>query len=178
MAQYDTFHAPLLQVTDSTKGTNSAVIAGINYVVNDFKSRAAACPNGFVVSMSLGGAKSASVNSAAAQLVSQGIFLAVAAGNDAVDASNVSPGSEPSAFTVAAMDSTDTFATQFSNFGPLVDLLAPGVAVLSTWILNKTVSLQLLTYIVTELTFAKEHTIRYIYGNTSRSWPCCILTWS
>jgi subtilisin family serine protease len=89
--------------------------------------------------MSLGGSKSSSVNSAAASAVSAGLFLAVAAGNDGRDASGYSPASEPTAFTVGATDSADKIAS-FSNYGSLVDIFAPGVSILSTWIGGKTVS--------------------------------------
>ncbi|KAF1845068.1 subtilisin-like serine protease-like protein PR1A [Cucurbitaria berberidis CBS 394.84] len=115
----------------SGSGTNSGVIAGINYVANDAKTRS--CPNGAVANMSLGGSKSTAVNSAAANVVSSGVFLAVAAGNSAADASTFSPASEPTAYTVGATDSSDRFAS-FSNFGTAVDILAPGVAILSTWL--------------------------------------------
>jgi len=116
-------------------GTNSGVIAGINFVANDVKTRT--CPKGAVANMSLGGSRSSSVNSAAAGLVSAGVFLAVAAGNDAQDATNHSPASEPSAYTVGATDSSDNFA-YFSNFGSVVDMLAPGVSILSTWLNGST----------------------------------------
>jgi subtilisin family serine protease len=89
--------------------------------------------------MSLGGALSAVVNNATANVVA-GIFMAVAAGNDGKDAVNSSPASEPSAYTVGAMDSSDKFA-YFSNFGSAVDILAPGVSILSTWLNNGTVSI-------------------------------------
>lgn len=89
--------------------------------------------------MSLGGSRSTAVNSAAAGVVSAGVFLAVAAGNDAKDATNYSPASEASAYTVGATDSSDKLAS-FSNFGAPVDILAPGVAILSTWLNGGTVS--------------------------------------
>jgi len=120
------------------KGTNSGVIAGINFVANDVKTRS--CPNGAVANMSLGGGRSTAVNSAAANAVSAGVFMAVAAGNSAVDASNSSPASEPTVFTVGATDSSDRLAT-FSNYGSVVDILAPGVSILSTWLNGGTVSL-------------------------------------
>ncbi|KAI8941275.1 hypothetical protein NX059_002505 [Plenodomus lindquistii] len=110
-------------------GTMSGVLAGINFAANDSKSRNC---KGAVANLSLGGGKSAALNSAAANAVSAGLFLAVAAGNSAVDAGNASPASEPTVYTVGATDSNDKFAT-FSNFGPSVDILAPGVAILSTW---------------------------------------------
>ncbi|KAF1941291.1 subtilisin-like serine protease-like protein PR1A [Clathrospora elynae] len=115
----------------SGSGSNSGVIAGINYVANDVKTRS--CPKGAVANMSLGGSKSTAVNSAAANAVSAGVFMAVAAGNDGKDASNSSPASEPSVFTVGATDSSDSLAS-FSNFGAIVDILAPGVSILSTWL--------------------------------------------
>ncbi|KAF2449280.1 subtilisin-like serine protease-like protein PR1A [Karstenula rhodostoma CBS 690.94] len=114
----------------SGSGTNSGVIAGINFVASDVKTRS--CPNGAVANLSLGGGKSTSVNTAAAGVVSAGVFLAVAAGNEAQLASNVSPASEPTVFTVGATDSSDVFAS-FSNYGATVDGNAPGVSILSTW---------------------------------------------
>ncbi|KAF2193523.1 subtilisin-like serine protease-like protein PR1A [Zopfia rhizophila CBS 207.26] len=114
----------------SGSGTNSGVIAGINFAANDQKTRS--CPNGSVANMSLGGGKSTAVNSAAANAVAAGLFLAVAAGNDASNANNYSPASEPTAFTVGATDSSDRIAS-FSNYGSVVDVFAPGVSILSTW---------------------------------------------
>ncbi|KAF2642619.1 subtilisin-like serine protease-like protein PR1A [Massarina eburnea CBS 473.64] len=114
----------------SGSGTNSGVIAGINYVASDSQTRS--CPKGAVANMSLGGSKSTAVNSAAASVVSAGVFLAVAAGNDGANAANYSPASETSAFTVGATDSSDKIAS-FSNYGAVVDIFAPGVSILSTW---------------------------------------------
>jgi hypothetical protein len=90
--------------------------------------------------MSFGGLKSTALNSATANAVTAGIFMAVAAGNAAQDANDTSPASEPSAYTVGATDKSDNFAS-FSNFGPIVDILAPGVDILSTWTANGTVSI-------------------------------------
>ena len=97
------------------------------------------CPNGAVINMSLGGTRSTALNSAAANAVSSGIFMAVAAGNQAQNASNVSPASEPTVFTVGATDNSNRLAS-FSNFGTLIDVLAPGVSILSTWLNGGTVS--------------------------------------
>ncbi|KAH6633131.1 oryzin precursor [Boeremia exigua] len=112
-------------------GSNSGVLAGINFVANDSKTRTG-CTAGVVGSLSLGGSKSTAVNSAVASAVAAGVFMVVAAGNDARNSANVSPASEPTAFTVAASDSNDKFAT-FSNWGSSVDIIAPGVSILSTW---------------------------------------------
>ncbi|OAQ70604.1 Subtilisin-like serine protease PR1A [Pochonia chlamydosporia 170] len=112
-------------------GSYAGVIAGMEFVSQDYKTRG--CPNGAIASMSLGGPFSASVNQAAAAMVSSGVFLSVAAGNDGADAARYSPASEPSACTVGATTSTDA-RSSFSNFGKLVDIFAPGSAILSTWI--------------------------------------------
>ncbi|KAI8628626.1 subtilisin-like protease PR1K [Xylariaceae sp. FL1651] len=111
-------------------GSNSGVIAGMDFVVSDAPSRN--CPNGVVVNLSLGGGASSAVNQAAANVVSAGYFMAVAAGNSGADASTSSPASEPSVCTAGATDINDAFAS-YSNFGSLVDILAPGSNIQSTW---------------------------------------------
>ncbi|KAK0615229.1 peptidase S8/S53 domain-containing protein [Bombardia bombarda] len=112
-------------------GTLSGVIAGIDYVAADSATRN--CPNGSVANLSLGGSKSTAINAAAAAAIRAGVFLAVAAGNSDDDASFYSPASEPTVCTVGASDDTDTRAW-FSNYGTGVDVFAPGVDVLSSWI--------------------------------------------
>jgi subtilisin family serine protease len=104
-------------------GTNSGVIAGMDYV-------AASTAAGKVANMSLGGGFSQAVNDAAKNMVNNNVAVAVAAGNDGADASTKSPASEPSVLTVAAHDSNNVNAS-WSNFGSLVDLSAPGVSVVS-----------------------------------------------
>jgi subtilisin family serine protease len=104
-------------------GTNSGVIAGMDYVAASTVARK-------VANMSLGGGFSQAVNDAARNMVNKDVAVAVAAGNDGADASTKSPASEPSVLTVAAHDSNNTNAS-WSNFGSLVDLSAPGVNTLS-----------------------------------------------
>lgn len=118
-------------------GTNSGVIAGLDYVVKDVRTRN--CPKGAVGSMSLGGLRSTALNKAAADVVAAGVFLAVAAGNENSNARCYSPASEPSVFTVGATDQEDRRAS-FSNFGEDVDMFAPGVNIISTWLNGGTVS--------------------------------------
>ncbi|KAK4185257.1 alkaline protease [Podospora australis] len=115
----------------SGSGSTSGVVAGINYVTTNAKTRS--CPNGVVANMSLGGGYSASINNAAKALVDSGVFLAVAAGNDNANASGYSPASEPSVCTVGSSTSADA-KSSFSNYGSLVDVFAPGTSILSTWI--------------------------------------------
>lgn len=87
---------------DNGSGTFSNIIAGVDFVANDYKTRG--CPKGAVASMSLGGGKTQAVNDAVARLQRAGVFVAVAAGNDNADAANTSPASEPSVCTVGASD--------------------------------------------------------------------------
>ena len=64
-----------------------------------------------------------------------GVFFAVAAGNDGADACGHSPaaaGTTSGVDTVAATDSSDAEAS-WSNFGSCVDIWAPGVGVFSTY---------------------------------------------
>jgi subtilisin family serine protease len=65
------------------------------------------------------------------------VTFVVAAGNWYSDACNYSPSSEASAITVGAIDSTDT-AAAFSNSGSCVDIMAPGVHIISAAITSPT----------------------------------------
>ncbi|KAI2619503.1 subtilisin-like protein [Hypomontagnella submonticulosa] len=120
-----------VKVLDSSgSGTTSGVIAGMNFVTSDVKTRS--CPAGAVANMSLGGGSSSSINSAAKAMINAGVFLAVAAGNDNQNAANSSPASEPTVCTVGATTNADARAS-YSNYGSVVDIFAPGTNILSTW---------------------------------------------
>jgi subtilisin family serine protease len=67
-----------------------------------------------------------------ADLVAAGVPAVVAAGNQNKDACGVSPARVASAITVGATTSSDSRAT-FSNFGPCLDLFAPGQGITSAW---------------------------------------------
>lgn len=84
-----------------------------------------------VVNLSLAGDRSEAVNRAIRTMTSRGWIVVVAAGNDGRDACLYSPASETSAITVASANMLDEFS-DFSNYGPCVDLVAPGEAILST----------------------------------------------
>lgn len=144
----------------------------MNYVANDAKTRS--CPNGAVANMSLGGSKSTAVNSAAANVVTAGVFLAVAAGNEATDAANSSPASEPTVYTVGATDSTDKLAS-FSNYGTIVDILAPGVSILSTWLNGGTVSSEYINISFNSQTDTRvEHHLWNLHGHSPCYWSRCL----
>lgn len=106
-------------------GWMSAVIAGIDWVIADHEVGQPAVAN-----LSLGGTKSRIMNSAVARGVADGVTFVVAAGNSNADACNASPASEATALTVGASGSADLRAS-FSNWGPCLDVFAPGVAITS-----------------------------------------------
>lgn len=114
----------------SGSGSNSGVIAGVNWVAQNHISPA-------VANMSLGGGASQAVDDAVNSLANSGVFLAVAAGNSNADACNTSPARAANTTTVAASDRNDARAS-FSNYGGCVDLYAPGVNITSTWLNNGT----------------------------------------
>ena len=91
-----------------------------------------------VINLSLGSdVPVPSVDAAVSTAVSQGYTVVVAAGNSADDACNHSPAASPAAITVGASTRYDQQAG-FSNFGPCVDVYAPGSGVKSAWISSDT----------------------------------------
>lgn len=130
----------------NAEGTISDVICGLDWVVKHKKTID-------VVNLSLSSAGNARtcqtspLHRAVCQTVNAGIPVVVAAGNQASDASTRVPAAYDEVITVAAMSDTDgkpgglspescsrnaddTFAS-FSNFGPAVDIAAPGDCILS-----------------------------------------------
>jgi hypothetical protein len=116
-------------LSDSGSGTNSDVIAGINWAAS--QARSSGRPS--VANLSLGGGASTAVDSAVNNAVSAGVHFAVAAGNSNVDAGSTSPARVAAANTVGAVDSSNRKAS-FSNYGSVLDVWAPGVNILSAWI--------------------------------------------
>lgn len=90
------------------------------------------------MNMSLGGSRSGAINSAINAIRAAGCVPVVAAGNENVDAANDSPASATGAITVGAIDQTTDARASFSNFGPKVDVFAPGVKVQSVGISSTT----------------------------------------
>jgi len=115
----------------SGSGANSGVISGIEWAVNDAKSKGRI--GRALANMSLGGVLNKATNQAVAAAVKAGLFMGIAAGNDGLPAALFSPASEKTACTVGATDKTDARAS-YSNFGSVVDIFAPGSEILSTWI--------------------------------------------
>ncbi|MFI0794197.1 S8 family serine peptidase [Micromonospora rubida] len=108
--------------------TLSILITGINWMVADHLAGQPAVAN-IGVQSTLNNA----LNNAVANAVADGITVTVPAGNSNANACQFSPASAPTALTVAATQSNDSRAS-FSNYGPCVDIFAPGVSIRSAWI--------------------------------------------
>lgn len=132
-----------IKVLDSSgAGSISDIIAGIDYVTSHSDEID-------VVNLSFGcECSSPALDAAINNAVQGGIVFVVAAGNDHKDASSFSPARNPNVIAVSAMADSDgkcgglgtstkygnddTFAS-FSNYGEPIDMVAPGVGILSTY---------------------------------------------
>ncbi len=116
---------------NSGSATFSQAIAGIDWVTEDHTTRPA------VANISFSGPSSAAMDDAVRHSIGDGVIYAIAAGNSSADASTASPARVAQAITVGATSRSDAFAS-FSNFGPGVDILAPGVNIVSAWLTSNT----------------------------------------
>jgi oryzin len=114
------------------KSSTDIVLDGYEWAVSNITNTPGRAAKS-VISMSLGGGHSDAFNAAVEAAYSKGVLTVVASGNSYADASSYSPASAPNAITVGAIDSANA-KPSFSNFGPVVDIFAPGVDILSTWI--------------------------------------------
>jgi subtilisin family serine protease len=113
-------------------GTWSDVIDGVNFVTWH-RSQPGQHGSPAVANMSLGGATHRAVDAAVRNSIRARVTYVVAAGNGNSDAGTYSPAGVPEAITVGATNRYDARA-EFSNYGPSLDLFAPGVSIPSAWI--------------------------------------------
>lgn len=119
----------------SGSGSNSQVIAGINWVTT--QQRNANPKVTAVANMSLGGSASSALDTAVQNSINAGVIYAIAAGNSNANACNYSPARVGAAITVGATTSTDARAS-YSNYGTCLDLFAPGSSITSAWYTSNT----------------------------------------
>jgi aqualysin 1 len=141
----------------SGSGTNSGVIAGVNWVTNN-RIRPA------VANMSLGGGASSALDNAVTNSINSGVTYVVAAGNSNANACNYSPARVSSAITVGSTTSSDS-RSSFSNFGSCVNIFAPGSSITSAWHTSNTA-----TNTISGTSMASPHVAGvaalYLQGNT------------
>jgi|GEM_PF-1372172 len=143
-----------VKVLDSTGyGSDAQVICGLDYI--------ATLPGPMVVNMSLGDSNRAgetacdasALHRAICNLTSRGITVVAAAGNDGTDATGFVPAAWDEVVAVSAFTDfdgqrssagcqldfsdygyqCDDMLADFSNYGSVVDVTAPGVHIYSTW---------------------------------------------
>ncbi|MBO6575194.1 MAG: S8 family serine peptidase [Rhodothermales bacterium] len=121
-----------LKVLNDEGTTDVSVVVA---AVEEIAKRKAAQPNTpMVVNMSLGEVvgttEDTALDIAIDRAAKLGVIFVVAAGNQGVDASKVTPAKAKSAITVGSHDMLGAFSW-FSNHGKVIDILAPGDEVVS-----------------------------------------------
>ncbi|MFE7777167.1 S8 family peptidase [Streptomyces sp. NPDC057445] len=110
---------------DNGSGTTEQVVAGIDWVTKNHQGPS-------VANMSLGGGADPALDEAVQKAIAAGVTFGVAAGNESSDAGQGSPSRVKEAITVASSTKDDT-QSDFSNFGSVVDIYAPGSDITSAW---------------------------------------------
>jgi subtilisin family serine protease len=114
---------PVKVLNCAGSGTESGVLAGINWVISEHGVGEPAVAN---LSLGLNGTSS-TLDNAINALYGDGVLPVVAAGNSNANACNYSPSRVTLAITVGATDEYDS-RTNWSNYGKCVDIFAPGGA--------------------------------------------------
>lgn len=116
-----------VRVLDSGGYTSvSQVIAGVDWVTANHTNPA-------VANMSLRFYEVVpSLDQAVRNSIASGVTYVLAAGNENADANGYSPARVQEGINVSATDTNDARAS-FANYGPTVDVFAPGVSITSAW---------------------------------------------
>ena len=141
---------PVRILDENGRGDGGAMLSALDWVADHDPGSPDARK---IVSMSVGGPRSAVIDAAVRELVSSGVVVVAAAGNSGEDASGTSPAGEAAAITVGSTGCEDkdgdSFGpsssastascggpdamSDFSNRGAAVDVYAPGAGVRSAW---------------------------------------------
>ncbi|KAF8331693.1 peptidase S8/S53 domain-containing protein [Cantharellus anzutake] len=114
---------PLKVVSDAGVGSISALMAGLQWAVKQF--RYIPCQSILVIDPTF--EYNEALNAAVEDAISKGLHVVAPAGMESTNAAYFSPGSVPSAYTIGAIEECSKIIAYFSNVGPAVDALAPGV---------------------------------------------------
>jgi subtilisin family serine protease len=116
-------------------GTSAGVIAGVDWVTQNAVRPA-------VANMSLGGGVDEALDEAVRRSIASGVTYGIASGNSNSSACNFSPARTPEAITVGSVYVDDSKAGS-SNYGPCLDIFAPGVGITSAWLTSDTATMTL-----------------------------------
>lgn len=121
-------------------GSTSQIMQGVSWAIDDYVKNKARYPRA-VINFSGGGDTSEAEDALFRRAVELGMVVAVAAGNDNMDACYISPArtgaNTPGFLTVAASSADDSLAmwnpyeNKASNWGRCIDVIAPGTEILS-----------------------------------------------
>ena len=115
---------------DNCDGQVSWVMAGLQWVYQNVVNRSES-----VVSMSLGAPESRSLDESVNKLINHGIQVVAAAGNSNRDCSDISPAHIRDVLTVGSVGNIN-HRSPSSNYGPPLNIWAPGHQITSAWITN------------------------------------------
>ncbi|CAM3327988.1 S8 family peptidase [Stackebrandtia soli] len=107
-------------------GTFSGVIAGLDWAVDDANGRGVAL-------LAVGGGPNTVIDAAVVAAFNAGVAVVVPAGSSSSDACGFSPARVPEAFTIGVVDTATDRPASFGNYGPCIDIWAPGTGITSTW---------------------------------------------
>ncbi len=128
-------------LNNSGSGSYSQILAGVNWVTN----RRIQTGRASVANMSLGGYTGStsynSLDNGIVNSINAGVTYCIAAGNSSGNAQYYSPAHVTQAITVGAYSASSNTWASFSNYGSIVDVLGPGVSVLSTYRNSSTATL-------------------------------------
>ncbi|XWV25226.1 peptidase inhibitor I9 [Tupanvirus deep ocean] len=119
-------------LNNSGSGNVGNIIAGIDWIL----SNRGKLWNGYgILNMSFGGSANSALDDAINKAIAAALIPVIAAGNESSDASNFSPARVENAITVGSTGPNPSYnsLSSFSNFGPDVDILAPGERIASTY---------------------------------------------
>lgn len=114
-------------LADDGNGSLSKIIAAVEFCVNYLRKSGKLG----VANLSLGSSANSILNMAIDSAVDDGLIVVVAAGNSGKNACAYSPASADKAITVGSIDDRTDNLAFFSNYGPCVEVLAPGVNIAS-----------------------------------------------